>query len=131
MKKIFIVLFLAIFSTANQCKKNSDLDLIFDKLWLRSSEEEKSDGIEVYRREGYNFPISRGPRQAYKFTKSGECTMIIAPADAPIELKGSWKSEGKKKISINLEKSDFIQKNQFSYEIIEAKAEILKIKSLK
>ncbi|MFN3315623.1 MAG: hypothetical protein ACK40K_02340 [Raineya sp.] len=130
MKKLSIILFLALFTMANQCKKSSDLEAIFDKVWLRSSEEEKSDGVEVYRSENYNFPVTRGPRQGYKFSKSGEFTMIIAPADAPMELKGSWKSEGKKKIRINLEKNDFIQKNQFGYEVVEAKAEVLKIKSL-
>jgi len=83
---------------ANQCKKSSDLDPIFDKVWLRSSEEEKSDGTEVYRPETYSFPVTRGPRQGYKFAKTGEFTMIIAPADTPMELKGTWKSEGKKKL---------------------------------
>ncbi len=131
MKKISIILFLALFTMANQCKKSSDLEAIFDKMWLRSSEEEKSDGVEVYRPESYNFPATRGPRQGYKFSKSGEFTMIIAPADAPMELKGSWKSEGKKNIRVNLEKNDFVQRNQFGYEVIEAKPEILKIKSLK
>ena len=131
MKKVSVILFLALLTMANQCKKSSDLDAIFDKVWLRSSEEEKSDGVEVYRPENYSFPMTRGPRQGYKFGKTGEFTMIIAPADAPMELKGSWKSEGKHKISINLEKNDFIEKNQFSYEIVEAKNEVLKIKSLK
>ena len=131
MKKVSVILFLALLTMANQCKKSSDLDAIFDKVWLRSSEEEKSDGVEVYRPENYSFPMTRGPRQGCKFAKTGEFTMIIAPADAPMELKGSWKSEGKQKISINLEKNDFIEKNQFSYEIVEAKTEVLKIKSLK
>lgn len=130
MKKISIFLFVALFLMANQCKKSVDLDAILDKVWLRSSEEEKSDGIEVYRPETYSFPITRGPRQGYKFAKNGEFTMIIAPADAPMELKGSWKREGSKKIRINLEKSDFISKTQFGYEIVEAKADILRIKSL-
>jgi hypothetical protein len=130
MKKVSLLLFLAIFSMANQCKKSSDLDAIFDKMWLRSSEEEKNDGVEVYRPESYKFPVSRGPRQGYKFAKTGEFTMLIAPADAPMELKGSWKSEGKNKIGVRLEKSDFVQTNQFSYEIVEAKSDILKIKKL-
>ncbi|GAB4129657.1 MAG: hypothetical protein OHK0045_04960 [Raineya sp.] len=130
MKKPSFLLFLAFLAMANQCKKSSDLDPIFDKVWLRSSEEEKTDGIEVYRTNNYNFPSTRGPRQGYKFSKSGEFTMIIAPADAPMELKGSWKSEGKKKISINLEKNDFVQKSQFIYEVVEAKTDVLKIKSV-
>jgi hypothetical protein len=128
MKKLSILLLLAVMSMANQCKKNSDLSAIMDKVWLRSQEEDKNDGVEVYRPEGYSFPLSRGPREGFKLSKSGEFTQIIAPADAPMELKGSWKEIGKNKISINLEKNDFINNTNRTYELIEYNPKIVRIK---
>ncbi|MCU0439696.1 MAG: hypothetical protein MUC49_17540 [Raineya sp.] len=129
MKKTTLILaFFALFTLANQCKKSADLSAITDKTWLRSQEEEKSDGVEVYRPENYSFPMSRGPRQGFKLSKNGEFTQIIAPADAPMQLKGSWKQLDKTKISINLEKNEFISTTSSTYELIEYNNKVVKIK---
>jgi len=129
MRKItLIIAFFALIASANQCKKGSDLSAITDKMWLRSQEEEKSDGVEVYRPENYSFPLSRGPRQGFKLSKNGEFTQQIAPADAPMQLKGSWKQLDKSKISINLEKNDFVSNTTGTYELVEFNEKIVKIK---
>lgn len=127
-KTAFIFVILACFFSANQCKKTGDWDKVFDKTWVRSSEEEKGDGVEVYRTEGYNFPISRGPREAFRMSKNGGFMLRIAPADAPVEIKGSWKANGKKQANINLEKNSYIGKTDFVYELVDVQNDVLKIK---
>ncbi|MDX1903445.1 MAG: hypothetical protein SFU27_04745 [Thermonemataceae bacterium] len=129
MRKInFLMVLFALLSMANQCKKSADLSAIIDKTWLRSQEEEKGDGVEVYRPETYNFPLSRGARTGFKLSKSGEFTEIIAPADAPMYLKGTWKESGKNRISISLEKNTYTDKTNKSYELLEYNEKIVRIK---
>ncbi|MCS6795515.1 MAG: hypothetical protein RMJ97_05440 [Raineya sp.] len=127
-KAALIFSFLTLFLSANQCKKAGEWEKVFDKLWVRSSEEEKGDGIEVYRTEAYKFPISRGPREAFRMGKDGSFMLRIAPADAPVEIKGTWKANGKKQANVNLEKNSFIGKTDYLYQLIEVQDDMLKIK---
>ncbi len=127
-KKILLFSLLTLFFSANQCKKAGQWEKVFDKTWVRSSEEEKGDGVEVYRTEEYNFPISRGPREAFRMEKDGSFILRIAPADAPVEIKGVWKASGKKQASISLEKNSYIGKTDYIYQLIELKDNMLKIK---
>ncbi len=127
-KTIVFFAFLALFFSANQCKKAGEWDKAFDKTWVRSQEEEKGDGVEVYRTEGYNFPISRGPREAFRMGKDGSFMLRIAPADAPVDIKGVWKASGKKQASISLEKNGYIGKTDYVYQLIELQDNMLKIK---
>ncbi len=58
--------------------------------WIHSFEDEKGDGIEVYRPEGYSFPPARG-RKAVKFQKDGSLVRFdIGPADGTKFLMGKW-----------------------------------------
>lgn len=58
--------------------------------WVHSYEDEKGDGIEVYRPESYSFPPSRG-RKGIKFQKDGSMVRFdIGPADGTKFLMGKW-----------------------------------------
>jgi|GEM_PF-3937975 len=58
--------------------------------WVHSYEDEKGDGIEVYRSAGYSFPLARG-RKAIKFGKDGMLVRFdIAPNDGQKIVIGKW-----------------------------------------
>ena len=58
--------------------------------WVSSYEDEKSDGVLVYRPDGYAFPPSRG-RKAVSFQKDGSMVRFdIAPNDGQKIVMGRW-----------------------------------------
>lgn len=58
--------------------------------WVNSYEDEKSDGVLVYRPEAYAFPPSRG-RKAVSFQKDGMMVRFdIAPGDGHKIVMGRW-----------------------------------------
>lgn len=132
MKKYTLILICAgLVLSANECKKNKQeaMKALFDKTWIASNEENVK-GVMVYRPEGYKFPLSRGPRQRFKFSADGTFVQTIAPADAPIDLKGTWKTAENNTIKTELEKNDFIPNTSNTYKIIECNADVLKIQQL-
>lgn len=128
MQKILIFLLVLTLLSANQCKKSTEWEKAFGKVWVRSVEEEIGDGVEVYRTEGYSFPISRGPREAFRLDKNGSFMLRIAPADAPMEIKGTWKAQSKTQISVQLEKNSYIGKTDYTYQLIDYQNDMLKLK---
>lgn len=76
-------------STTSAGSASVNNTVIYQK-WVNSFEDEKGDGIEVYRPEGYAFPPARG-RKAIKFQKEGMVVRFdIGPADGQKIVMGQW-----------------------------------------
>jgi hypothetical protein len=69
--------------------------------WIHSHEED-AQGVMVYRREGYNFPPSRG-RIGFDFREGGELVYFgIGRADGSEQFSGSWAIEASNRVRINV-----------------------------
>lgn len=91
----------------------SNIQKIQNIHWI-SSHEESVEGWEAYRKEGYSFPISRGPRCGFTIQENGQFIQeSIHPADAGcIEQQGTWKSTQDNEIQVDLRSIEF---EQFKY----------------
>ncbi|MDJ1506850.1 hypothetical protein [Xanthocytophaga agilis] len=94
--------------------------------WVNSFEDEKGDGIEVYRPEGYAFPPARG-RKAIKFQKEGMVVRFdIGPADGQKIVMGQWertKFGNTMKVTVQGAESGV-----YFLEVISVSKDILKVK---
>lgn len=92
----------------------TDLEKIENIHWLSSHEESEGD-FGAYRKEGYTFPLSRGPRCGFTIHKDGAFIHeSIHPADAGcIEQPGTWKVGGNNTIDVSLKETTF---EQFEYD---------------
>ncbi len=64
-------------------------DVLYSK-WLNSFEEEKSDGIKIYRPENFPFKAARN-RTGFEFLKEGKfIEYTFGPDDKPIQYEGEW-----------------------------------------
>lgn len=91
----------------------TDIQKIQNIHWV-SSHEESVEGWEAYRKEGYSFPLSRGPRCGFTIQENGQFIHeSIHPADAGcIQQQGTWKSTKDNEIQIDLRSIEF---EQFKY----------------
>jgi hypothetical protein len=65
--------------------------------WMWSREEDKGDGIRVYRPSTYDFPLTRA-RTGVEFFKNGKFTAYeIGADDKPIQYEGQWIYDKKSK----------------------------------
>lgn len=92
--------------------------------WIHSHEED-TQGVMVYRREGYSFPPSRGRigfdvREGGKLIYSG-----IGPADGSEQFSGSWTIGAPNEISITVG-SDRIR--PFVLHVVACDAQALKVR---
>lgn len=93
--------------------------------WIHSREEEKGDGILVYRPSGFrDFPPSRF-RMQYVFGGGGKCQwMHLSPTDAHHLRGGKWQMDAKADNLIHVTQGN----ERISYEIVELNGDVLKIK---
>jgi hypothetical protein len=66
--------------------------------WIHSYEEDALDSVNVFRREGFDFPPGRF-RQAYQFFKNGDFyEYSLDSVDRPVTYKGKWIYDSKEKV---------------------------------
>lgn len=71
-----------------------DLPAVIFRHWIHSREED-SEGLEVYRPEGFGFPPSFG-REGIEMRKDGEFIQDdIGPADGVMQVSGRWALVGR------------------------------------
>lgn len=69
-------------------------------LWGHSREEDKN-GLTVYRRKGFDFPLARG-REWIEFKPDGSVLFYTAgPDDRPRASNGTWASAGENKFELH------------------------------
>ncbi|MGH3937653.1 MAG: hypothetical protein ACRDTG_03315 [Pseudonocardiaceae bacterium] len=70
--------------------------------WVHSFEED-TEGVNVYRPFGFEFPPARG-RDGFEIKRDGEFIRYdIGPADGLVEVPGRWKAKGPDKIVIHFD----------------------------
>ena len=129
--------FLFLFLTWNACHKvpneaATDLDMShFHKDWVHSYEEQTSDSVQIYRPHDYkDFPSSRF-RMRYIFEQNGSCQwLVLHPADAHYLESGTWRTDGEDDREILLWDQQRSLQTDISFEILELRKDILKMKSI-
>jgi hypothetical protein len=111
--------------SAQQCKQDVNPEFLYQQ-WIHLHEED-AGGIEVYRNEEYNFPVSRG-RKGFEFRKDGTFIQSdIGPVDVNVNIPGQWKKVADKQVRIQLKDEE---NTQYLMEIVDLKKDVLKIKRI-
>jgi hypothetical protein len=125
MRIIFCWIVLLTGLSAQQCKQDVNPELLYQQ-WIHLHEED-AGGIEVYRNEEYNFPVSRG-RKGFEFRKDGTFIQSdIGPVDVNVNIPGQWKKVADKQVRIQLKDEE---NTQYLMEIVDLKKDVLKIKRI-
>ena len=101
-------------------------DNLIGRTWLLSYEESK-DGVQVYRPDTYEFPLSRG-RPGFSFDPNGEFSQLaIAPTDGHEVHKGHWTIISNNLFYISI---GGIKKSNYKLHIISLDNDVLRVESL-
>lgn len=75
---------------------------LFQK-WMRSREEEKKSGEQIYRPDDFNFPPARG-RSGFEIKADGDFIYIgIAPENGRLIMAGHWNQSRENFLNVELE----------------------------
>jgi hypothetical protein len=126
MKRTTIIALLCFWAGAGivaaEEKANYDLKDLY-KHWRHAREEQKNDGVEIYRPANtHKFPMSRF-RMAYKFQTEGKCQWYyLSPRDAHHFKNGSWSIDEKDKGLLTIRSN-----RKQTYRIVELTKDVLKL----
>jgi hypothetical protein len=121
--------FLAFFLGAAQCSPTNDaLSAYLEVLWVHSHEDDQQNPqiTRAFRKEGYDFPPSRG-RESFKLLPDNSLIWNkIAPTDGFQAIEGTWKWNAEKQsIEVSLNYPD--QPENLSIQIVSYQDGVLQL----
>jgi hypothetical protein len=94
--------------------------------WVRSWEEDAGD-VQVYRREGFHFPLSRRPRSVLELEADGRAVGRSAgPVDALVGREGRWAAGDPARLTLQWDELD----DQAVADIVELDDDVLRLRPL-
>ena len=92
--------------------------------WIHSREED-TEGLEVFRPEGFAFPPSFG-RDGFEMLKDGQFIQEdVGPADGVVRITGRWFPAGSQRVSVVFDPN---VREGFTFEIVDVDASVLRIR---
>src|SRR4051794_13969885 len=94
--------------------------------WIHSREED-SDGIEVYRPEGFPFPPSFG-RDGFEMHRDGRFVQDdIGPADGTVQVEGRWEQVAARRVAVSFDQQPTVRPG-YTFDIVDVDRAGLRIR---
>ena len=110
--------------TEERPSEGSSLPLVVLRRWVHSREED-TDGVEVYRPDGFDFPPAFG-RDGFEMARDGGFVQQdIGPADGVVHMAGRWRQTGPARVSVSFPDG---HRDGYSFVIVMVDEAVLRIR---